>query len=31
MTRAQLVTLTIIAAVVLAGTVGYGILRLYAI
>ena len=29
MSRAQLVTLTIIAAVMLAGTVAYGVLRLY--
>jgi len=28
--RAQLVVLTLIAAVVLAGTVAYGLLRLYA-
>jgi hypothetical protein len=28
--RAQLAVLTIIAAVVLAGAVGYGVLRLYA-
>jgi len=28
--RAQLFTLTLIAAVVLAGTVAYGVLRLYA-
>jgi ribose/xylose/arabinose/galactoside ABC-type transport system permease subunit len=30
MTRAQLVALTAIAAVVLGGTVAYGLLRLYA-
>lgn len=30
MSRAQIFTLTIIAAVVLSGTVAYGILRLYA-
>jgi len=29
MSRAQLAVLTIIAAVVIAGTVGYGVLRLY--
>lgn len=29
MSRAQLATLTIIAAVMLAGTVAYGVLRLY--
>jgi hypothetical protein len=29
MSRAQLFALTIIAAVMLAGTVGYGVLRLY--
>jgi hypothetical protein len=29
MSRAQLVTLTIIAAVMLGGTVAYGVLRLY--
>ncbi len=29
MSRAQLVTLTIIAAIMLAGTVAYGVLRLY--
>jgi hypothetical protein len=30
MSRAQLVTLTILAAVVLAGMIAYGFLRLYA-
>jgi hypothetical protein len=30
MTRAELFALTLIAAVVLAGTVAYGVLRLYA-
>jgi hypothetical protein len=30
MTRAQLVALTLIAAVVLAGSLAYGVLRLYA-
>jgi hypothetical protein len=29
LTRAQLVVLTLIAAVVVAATVGYGVLRLY--
>ena len=31
MSRAQLVVLTLIASVVLAGTVVYGLLRLYAV
>lgn len=30
MTRAQLVALTLIAAVLVAGTVAYGVLRIYA-
>jgi hypothetical protein len=31
MNRAQLITLTILAAVVIAGTIAYGFLRLYAV